>query len=656
MSGACIVLIVATLGGVALTFVYARRTHFAVRLCMGVCTGLALVSTIGYVFALLLGLNGTSIGLSSGCLLLPLLLLLNRSYRECISSEISSAGKSFSRAVKHPDWTTTGYFVFYLLIAVVLGLVFGRAVFERPDGIYTGMANNLGDLPLHLQVISSFAHGHNFPTEDPTYAGIRFTYPFLSDFLSAMLVKAGATMGRAMWMQGMALTLSILGLIHHWTHALTRSRLAGFIATLLLVFSGGLGWTLLFQDLRDSQSGLLPLLGQLPHDYTIMSGSIFRWGNSVTTLFVPQRSILLGLPLAILIFHQWWLSLNRLPAGGSQAQSHPDDEPRSERSWAMAASGLFAGLLPLIHAHTFVVVMGAAACLAVLFRPLWRDWLLFFGIALLVALPEILWLSHSTGVNAQKYLGWQFGWDRGDHNALGFWFVNTGFFIPILIAAIFWRQSGYNMTRRLLMFYLPFSLFFVVSNMMKFAPWIWDNIKILFYWYIASVPLVAYVLAHWLSRKSRLRWVAAGLLATLLLAGALDIWRVITNTTQYLEFDRNGIATANLIAQVAAPQAVVLHAPVYNSPLFLTGRRSLLGFPGWMWSRGLDSSQREHDIRSIYSGKPEAVTLLERYRVDYVLVGPQELASFPVNEPFWSHYPLMSDIGGYHLYKVEHGR
>src|SRR5205807_2577106 len=209
--------------------------------------------------------------------------------------------------------------------------------------------------------------------EDPTYAGIRFTYPFLSDFLSAMLVKAGATMGRAMWMQGMALTLSILGLIHHWTHALTRSRLAGFIATLLLVFSGGLGWTLLFQDLRDSQSGLLPLLGQLPHDYTIMSGSIFRWGNSVTTLFVPQRSILLGLPLAILIFHQWWLSLNRLPAGGSQAQSHPDDEPRSERSWAMAASGLFAGLLPLIHAHTFVVVMGAAACLALLFRPLWRD-------------------------------------------------------------------------------------------------------------------------------------------------------------------------------------------------------------------------------------------------------------------------------------------
>ena len=655
MFAACTLLIIAPLGGMALTFVYARHAPFGARLCMGICTGLVLMATIGFVLASFLGLNATSIALSAGCLLLPFLLLLNRSYREFIFGETRLAAWSFSKAVNYPDWTTTGYAVFYLFMTVLLGLVFARALFERPEGIYTGLANDLGDLPLHLQVISSFVFGRNFPTEDPTYAGVRFTYPFLSDFLSAMLVKAGATIRQAMWMQGMALSLAILGLMHHWTVALTRSRLAGLIATLLLVFSGGLGWWMIFQDVRDSESGLLPLLGQLPHDYSIRSVTIFRWGNSLTTLFVPQRSILLGLPLAILIFHQWWLSLNSLPLD-SQTQSRRDQEQASHRGWAMAASGVCAGLLPLIHAHTFIVVLGAAACLAVLFKSFWRDWLLFFGIALLVALPEILWLSHSTGVSAQKYLGWQFGWDRGNHNALWFWFVNTGLFIPLLIAAIFWRRSGYNIPRRLLMFYLPFSLFFIVPNVMRLAPWIWDNIKVLFYWYIASIPLVAYFLAHWFKQKSRLRWMAAGLLATLLLAGALDILRVITRTTEYLEFDRNGIATAKLIAQVAPPRAVVLHAPVYNSPVFLTGRRSLLGFPAWMWSRGLDSSQRGNDIRSIYSGKPEAAALLERYRVDYVLVGPQERVAFPVNEPFWSRYPLMSHIGDYQLYKVERGK
>ncbi len=658
MFAACTLLIIATLGGVALTFVYARQEHFAARLCMGLCTGLALMATIGFVLASFLGLNETTIVLSSGFLLLPFLLLLNRVYRERILGEIQGASRSFFRAVNHPNWTNAGYLAFYLFMAVLLGLVFARAVFERPDGIYTGLANNLGDLPLHLQVISSFAYGHNFPPEDPTYAGVRFTYPFLSDFLSAMLVKAGATVGRAMWLQGMVLALSILGLMHRWTLAITKSRVAGFIAPLLTVFNGGLGWCLIFDDLHNSESGLFSLLGHLPHDYTIMSSGIFRWGNSLTTLFVPQRSILLGLPLAVLIFYQWWLCLDSW-SSDSPIQPHQGREesaPISDCRWSMATTGVCAGLLPLIHAHTFIVVLGAAAGLAVLFRSFWRDWLIFFGVALLVALSEVFWLSHSTGVNAQKYLGWQFGWDRGDHNALGFWLVNTGFFIPLLITAIFWQRSAYKMSRRLLMFYLPFSLFFIVPNVMKLAPWIWDNIKVLFYWYIASIPLVTCLLAYWFRQKSKLRWMAVGLLATLLLSGGLDILRVITQVTEFREFNNNGIATAKLIAQVAPPQAVVLHAPAFDSPVFLTGRRSLLGFPGWIWSRGLDSSQRENDIRRIYSGGPDAETLLQRYHVDYALIGPQERTFMPINQKFWSRYPLMSQIGEYQLYKVERAK
>ncbi|HEV2962348.1 MAG TPA: hypothetical protein VG649_11025 [Candidatus Angelobacter sp.] len=653
MFAACTLLVVATLGGVALTFVYARHEHFATRICMGACTGLALMATIGFVLAsfLGLGLSRTTIIVASGCLALPLFLLLKSNYRTSMLAEARTAAQAFLTAVNHPRWTTTGYFIFYLFMAVLLGLVFGRAVFEKPDGIYTGLANNLGDLPMHIQVISSFTEGHNFPVQDPTYAGVRFTYPLLSDVLSAMLVKAGATIGQAMWLQGVTLALAMVGLMQSWTLALTRSRVAGFIAPLLLVFSGGLGWWQIFQDVRNSESGLLPLLAHLPHDYTVMSLSIFRWGNSVTSLFVPQRSFLLGLPLTILIFYLWWSCLS---AASSESQTQPAS--RFDCRWAMIAAGFFAGLLPLIHAHSFIVVFGAASCLAILFRPWWREWLLFFVIAIVVALPEIFWLSQSTGINAQKYLGWQWGWDRAGYNALWFWFVNTGFFIPILAAAIFWRRSGYQLPRRLLTFYLPFLLFFIVPNVMKLAPWIWDNIKVLFYWYVASIPLVAFFLAYWFSRRSKLRWMAMGLLAVLILSGALDILRIITNTVEMREFTRDGMATAKLIAQVAPPQAVVLHAPAFDSPVFLTGRRSLLGFTGWIWSRGLDASQRENDIRRIYSGGPDAANLLERYHVDYAIIGPQERSFMPINQEFWSRYPLMSRIGDYQLYKVERGR
>jgi hypothetical protein len=318
----------------------------------------------------------------------------------------------------------------------------------------------------------------------------------------------------------------------------------------------------------------------------------------------------------------------------------------------MLAAGLCGGLLPLIHAHTFLVVMAAAACLALIFRSRWRSWLYFFVVALVVSAPEILWLANTGGVNARSYLGWQPGWDHDTHNVIWFWFVNTGLFIPLLIIALAWRRGALKLPKRVIWFYVPFIFCFLIPNLIKVAPWVWDNIKVLFLWYVASAPLVAWVLAKWWQQRSFVRWLAPLVLATLLLAGALDVLRVVSEASEYQEFDAQGIAVASLISAQTSPRSLVLHTPTYNSPVFLTGRRSLLGYPGWMWSRGLDYSERSADIQRIYLGVPEADALLQKYHVDYVLVGPMELASFKVNEQFWSKYKPLSQAGAYRIYKI----
>ena len=69
----------------------------------------------------------------------------------------------------------------------------------------------------------------------------------------------------------------------------------------------------------------------------------------------------------------------------------------------MVAAGLIAGALPLVHAHSFMVVMVVAACFA-LWQQRWREWISFFCFAALLALPQVWWSTHNSAVDAKTFL------------------------------------------------------------------------------------------------------------------------------------------------------------------------------------------------------------------------------------------------------------
>jgi hypothetical protein len=318
----------------------------------------------------------------------------------------------------------------------------------------------------------------------------------------------------------------------------------------------------------------------------------------------------------------------------------------------MIGAGVVAGLLPLVHAHSFVVLMLMGGCLALLF-PRWRAWFIFFAVALLIAAPQMWWATRESAARAGSFFGWQFGWDRGQQDAFWFWFKNTGLFIPLLVGALAWRgRSGAVVPKRLLLFYLPFTLLFVISNAGKISPWVWDNIKVLYYWYIASVPLVALLLARLWRLHAAARVAAVVLLLTLTAAGALDVWRVVSKASEQREFDRAGIAFAEIIKTETPPRSLILHAPTYNHPVYLTGRRALMGYAGHLWSQGIDYAPREAELRRMYAGAPDAESLLAKHGVEYVVVSPLERTATRVNEQFFRRFTKVGETGGYSLYKV----
>lgn len=657
MFASLLLALLVTLSGTIATYLYDEDASFGARLCAGATLGLAALGLVSFVVASFIGLSGIAIVFSAAICASPLALLADRTYSQRLRQDLDSVAKSARRLVLQPDATSVGYFLFYLAASVVLLKVFSRAVIQDETGLSTGLLNNFGDLPFHISVITSFAFGNNFPPQDPTYAGVSFTYPFVSDFVSAVFLKCGAGLPASMFIENFILGIAFIGLVHRWALVMLRDRLAAIITPLLVIFSGGFGWVLLFDKAGTDEGGLFGVLMNLPPSFTVIPETTWRWGNAVSALLVPQRGFLMGLPLAIIAFTQWWLATDKVrPAEtpGKKGRTKKIPEPQSRFPLAtrrMIAAGVAAGLLPLVHAHSFVVVMGMAGCLALL-QIRWREWFAFFAVAAAIAIPQLLWSTLNSSVDASSFFAWEIGWDHGNEHPIWFWFKNTGLFIPLIFVAVLMRGDGYLVPRRVLIFYLPFTLCFIIPNFVKMAPWIWDNIKVLFYWWLASAPLVAMLLARLWRQGSVLKAVAVLLFVSVTLAGALDVAGIALRSIKYQVFDSGGMRFAELVKEKTSPRSLIIHAPVHNTPVFLTGRKSLMGYPGHIWTHGLDFVEREGKIKRIYAGAPDADQLLRAYGVEYAVLGPHEKLVTPYNEQYFMRFQKVGEIGEYTLYKV----
>ena len=622
-------------GGIAVTYFYDRRAAFAWRIPDGLVIGFAAWGLFGVAIAMRTGLSPAVALTAAALTATPSLIVLQPAYRRRILDDLRAPFRLVQSVRSRFTAANVVAATLCLLGAALLWRVAWRSMFVRADGIYTGVSHNIGDLPFHLTVMSRFLYGQNFPPEHPSFAGAGFTYPFLTDFLGAMQLAAGASLRDTIVWPMFVLLIVFAALLYRWTLELTGSRTAAALALPIAFFSGGLGWWSFLADVRVAGPGVLAALSQ---DYTITGDGAYRWGNLVTALLVTQRGLLLGLPLALIVFRLLWESM--------------DDDGTAAR---MIAAGVLTGMLPLVHAHSYAVVLGVAGWLTVAGPQRWK-WLPFFAWALSLGLPQLWWLMQLGGAKGQGFLGWAFGWDHGTSNVVAFWLRNTGVLIPLVVVGLVWRGASAPVSHRLRTYYRPFVVCFVAANVLRLAPWIWDNIKVLVYWFIASVPIVAVVLAR-LSQGGRWRAAAAGaLLVALTFAGVLDVWRVASGAYVSRVYSASGVAFARLVTDSTPPGALIVHAPTYNHPVALAGRRSFMGYPGHVWSHGLDGAAREADIRRMYSGGTDADEALKAHRVDYLVVGPDERHYGIAGEAFFARYPLIVDAGGYRLYRIEDDR
>jgi hypothetical protein len=654
-------------GGFALTYLFESDEPFLWRVAAGNVIGCAIFGTIEFVLAMLFGLNAATIVAAFAITLIPIVWILDGERGKIFVHDWAKAkgklqGANLNKALRF------GYYAGFLVLFIFF---FDRAMIENDQGIFTGGSNNLGDLPFHLGAIFGFTDGANFPPQNPSFAGAKFSYPFIADFITACFTKLGIGVREAVLVQNVAWAFSLLVILERFVNRLIGDGFAARLGPLLLFFSGGLGFLWFFFDYGTQTKGFFEFLNSLPKDYTI--GDEFRWGNSLITLFITQRSLLLGMPITLVVLGALWKIF-----ATENVERKEFDNPISDLIPYLIV-GIFAGLLPLIHLHSLAVLFVVTAFLFFFKISKWREWLAFGIGVTVIAVPELLWSMSGSATRATEFFEFHFGWDAGQTNIFWFWVKNTGIFIPLIVAGIYFayfpqtredakprkskkeklkghKEGGDSLVvihhALILLFYLPFVFLFLISNIAKLAPWEWDNIKVLIYWFVGSIPFVVLVLTWMWHKSTALKIAATACFVVLIFSGALDVWRTVSGQINYRVFDADAVTLANRIKASTQPNALFLNAPTYNTAIALTGRRSLMRYPGHLSSHGVDYRQREDDVKQMYRGGPATLGLLEKYGIEYVLMSPEERNTLGPNEVFFSRYPVVAEAGQYKVYKV----
>jgi hypothetical protein len=606
------------------------RIATAGLLGVGAAFGLALALWLPLLLGLPFGTaGGSSLALAAAAALLAFEFARNRAGASSVRERAGAALQALRRGGR-----SAGVLVALVLAALLFGRLFYTHSLEpKADGLYSA-GNAWGDTAFHATLANHFLHGPGLSLlQYPVFAGWPLGYPFAPDYLAAALSSLGLTLSQSLWLSGwlaaLALCVLVYALARAWLRGEARGTALAVLALLLL--SGGLGFAYFLGDVA---AGKDPSALIAQRDHTDSEALGLKYTNFVVSLLLPARTALFGLALSL---------------AALLLLTHAVDGKLKDRR-ALAAAGLLAGALPLVHVHSFFALAFAGGAYAVLFRREgWRPWAWFFVPLAALALPQLAWSAQQVAAAGgagfvRVHLGWMS--EGGALDRLVWWLRNAGVFL--LLVPLGWAAADGRL-RRLA---APFLALFLIGNVVAFQPYAYDNIKFFVYAHIAGGVLAALFLQKAWSRAGPWRWAALALLLTATASGALTIAREAQ--LSWLLVDSEGARFAEDVRAATPPGAVLLTGSDHNHPVtMLAGRRVLLGYKGWLWTHAINYAAREREVNAAYSGDRGA---LARLGAGYLVVGPNERREFGgglAEGALAADLPLAARRGPYALYRIE---
>lgn len=511
--------------------------------------------------------------------------------------------------------------------------IFPRIFFWQNNNLFAFSNGVWGDWGAHLTYASVFAYKpFSLWLMHPAYLGHKFNYPFGADFISGLLMRINIDYVSAFIIPSILTSIFLLIMLYLFYFHFLKNPKYVFIAITIFLTSGGLGFIWFAQDFI--QKPELNTLLFPPREYTVLENENIKWFNIVVHEFLPQRGILLGIPL-MLVFIMLLL--------------HWQNNKFKVSNTKIALAGFFSSAMLFFHVHSYIAFAFFCILLLIKERNYWRK-IFVFGISASIPSLIIFYIFHSGNVSGflQFYPGWLSNAKALNTNFFYFWMLNWGFFLPIAVFSI-WKKKLYKH-----FLILGAIIIFIICNLFILQPYDWDNSKLFTWVYLLfSIPVTLFLVDLW-SKKIQWKIISIVLFIIIIASGALDLIRLTHAeelSAQFLSADE--IYLAESFRKISNPADIVLTSDKHNHWVStLTGRQILMGYNGWLWSYGINYEKRREEILKMFSGSSEAGDLLKHYNIRYVVIGPSERTDFNANEVFFKEkYELVLEKNDYAVYR-----
>lgn len=518
-----------------------------------------------------------------------------------------------------------------LLWVAFLMLVWPNILQQNNKGVFAGHPFVWADWSWHLSQAQWFASQplSHWLSCFPIYACVKLNYPFLTNLISGILLKLQLPLTVSFLVPSFLESLFVIYMTAKIYKTILRKDLLTALAILLFIGSGGLGFLLYVHSLMNGS----PFTVHLWTPFTQLSEQGIEFINITLGMLIPQRAFLLGLGIALLALLQVW-------------KMYSNESVKRSSIFIFTACMV---VLPISHAHSFIIVLWVTAFLALMnilssssisiAATKFIRWIKFAFPGFCISGIMYLVFLRSTAATEQFY-SFKLGWmaPPGLWNWCLFWLKNWGFFGVLSVIGTY---GLYQKDKRLFMWTISWWSIFAAGNLVQFQPQIWDNSKFFAWAYIGLAPAAAYAI-NMIRKIPKAGGSVAGLFfLCAILSGLVDLYNLTQFDSMRVQmFTQPQIELAKFVKQKISKDSIFLTSEYPTNPITaLSGRAVVLGYSGWIFSYGLPYLERQADVQQLYSEPQNNLSKFQKYNIHYALVGENELSLRPNEEYFTSHFP-----------------